>query len=241
MHETLEGVQQTATPAIRGPLQVSLVLFALGMTITAPSRLAQMATAAVFLGLGIDAVGVRPLRWLSVPVVFLAPGVFVIMVTRPGNVLFALGPLSVTHGGLDTAIDTLSRSISSIVVASFLIASTPISTVIATLRRAGLPAVLVELLLYIYRGIAIVLAEAERMRTAATARLGYRSRRTTLRTTTLLASSLFVRTFDSIGTLGEAMRARNYSGSPPAAAAVESRGYGLAAAVALFLVGVRVV
>lgn len=240
MHKTLEGVQQSATPAIRGPIQVYLVLIALGLTITAPSRLAQATTAAVFLGLAIDAVGVRPLRWLSVPVLFLAPGVFVILVTRPGDVLFALGPLTVTDGGLETAIDTLCRSISSIVVLSFLIASTPVSTVVATLRRAGLPAVLIELLLYIYRAIAITFAEAERMRTAATARMGYRNRRVTIRTTKLLAATLFVRTFDRIGAFGEAMRARGYSGTPPAAATVESRGYRLSVGILALLVGVRV-
>lgn len=240
MHKTLEGVQQSATPAVQGPIQVYLVLIALGLTVTAPSRLAQATTAIVFLGLAIDAVGVRPLRWLSLPVLFLAPGLAVILVTSPGAPLFALGPLTVTTGGLETALDTLFRSVSSLVVLGFLIASTPVSTVVATLRRAGLPSVLVELLLYIYRGIATVFAEAERMRTAARARVGYANRRATIRTTKLLASALFLRTFDRMGTLGEALSARGYSGTPPAAATVESSGFGLSTAILTLLVGVRV-
>lgn len=239
MHTTLEGVQQSATPAVRGPLQVYLVVGALGLTVTAPSRLAQVVTGIVFLALSIHAVGLRPLRWLTVPVVFLVPGAAVIMVGTPGQSLVGIGPLSVTDAGLETAIDTLVRSAASIVVLGFLIASTPVSTVILTLRRAGLPSVLVELLLYVYRAIATVFAEAERMRTAATARVGFRGFRATIRTTKLLASTLFLRTIDRVEGLDEAMRARGYRGRAPAAAQVDSQGYAIAVGVLAILVGVR--
>lgn len=240
MHKTLEGVQQSATPAIQGPLQVYVVLAALGLTVTAPSRLAQVIAAAVFLGLAVDAVGITPLRWLSVPVLFLGPGLAIILITTPGQTLLGVGPLSITDGGVETALDTLVRSASSIAVLGFLIASTPISTVIATLRQAGLPAVLVELLLYVYRAIATVFVEAERMQTAAKARVGYYNRRATLRTTKLLASTLFLRTIDRVTNLDEAMRARSYAGNPPATAQVESRGHALSIGILAVLVGVRV-
>lgn len=240
MHETLEGVQQSATPAIQGPLQVYFVLVALVLTVTAPSRFAQLTAAVVFLSLAIDAVGVRPLRWLSIPVLFLGPGLVVILFTTPGQALFALGPLSITDGGVETALDTLSRSVASLLVLGFLIASTPVSTVITTLRRAGLPDVLVELLLYVYRAIATVFTEAERMRTAATARVGYYNRRATIRTTKLLAATLFLRTIDRVEHFDEAMRARGYAGEAPAASRVESHGYGLSVGIVALLVGVRV-
>jgi cobalt/nickel transport system permease protein len=240
MHKTLEGVQQSATPAIRGPLQVYLVVLALVLTVTAPSRLAQVIAAAMFLGLAIDAVGVRPLRWLSVPVFFLLPGLAIILVTTPGQAVVEVGPLTITHGGVETVLDTLTRSAASIVVLGFLIASTPVSTVIATLRRAGLPSVLVELLLYVYRAIGTVFVEAERMQTAAKARVGYYNRRAKIRTTKLIASTLFLRTIDRVTDLDEAMRARGYAGNAPATAEVESHGYGLSIGVLAVLLGVRV-
>lgn len=239
MHQTLEGVQQSATPAIRGPLQVYVVGLALVLTVTAPTRLGQAIAGSVFLLLAIDAVGIGPLRWLGLPVVFLLPGLAVVLVTAPGEAVLGLGPLSVTRAGIETALDTLVRSLSALSVLAFLIASTPVSTVIATLRRSGLPDVLVELFLYVYRAIATVFAEAERMHTAATARAGFRDRRTTLRTTKLLASALFVRTIDRVERLGESLRARGYAGEPPARAQVESGGYATAGGVLVVLAGVH--
>lgn len=239
MHRTLEEIQQSATPAIRGPLQVSVVGLALVLTVTAPTRLGQAVAGAVFFGLAVDAVGIGPLRWLGVPVFFLGPGLVVVLLTAPGEPVLWLGPLSVTSGGIQTAMDTLVRSLSSLSVLAFLIASTPVSTVIATLRRAGLPDVLVELFLYIYRAIVTVFAEAERMHTAATARAGFRNRRTSLRTTKLLASAVVLRTVDRFERLDDSLQARGYTGEPPARAKTESGGYGYAAAVLTILLGVH--
>ncbi|AOW81003.1 cobalt ECF transporter T component CbiQ [Halodesulfurarchaeum formicicum] len=239
MHTTLEGVQQSATPAIRGPLQVYVVVFALGLTLAAPTRLGQAVAGLCFLGLTIDAVGVGPLRWLGVPVFFLAPGLAVVLVTAPGAVLYELGPLTVTDTGLQTALDTTVRSLATLSILAYLIASTPVSTVVLTLRKAGLPDVLVELFLYVYRAIATVMAEAERMHTAATARAGFGNRRATLRTMKLLASALFVRTIDRVEALDESLRARCYDGEPPAQAHLESEGYGYALGVLVLLVGVH--
>ena len=239
MHRTLEAVQQSATPAIRGPLQVAVVALALLMTVTAPTRLGQAIVGGVFLLLAVDAVGIGPLRWLGVPVFFLLPGLLVVLLTAPGEVVGGIGPLSITDAGVETALDTLVRSLSALAVLSFLIASTPVSTVIATLRRAGLPDVLVELFLYVYRAIATIFAEAERMHDAATARAGFSSRRTTLRTAKLLAATLFVRTVDRVQRMDETLRARAYAGEPPAQARVESGGYPSAIGVLALLVGVH--
>jgi len=239
MHVTLESVQQSATPAIRGPLQVYVVFLALALTITAPTNLGQAIAGGLFLGLTVDAVGIRPLRWLGVPAVFLLPGLAVLLVTAPGRAVLGLGPLTVTAAGVGLAMDTLSRSLASLAVVAFLIASTPVSTVILALRKAGLPGVLVELFLYVYRAIATVLAEAERMHTAATARAGFNDRWATLRTTKLIAGALFLRTVDSVTRLDESMRARGYAGEPPARAAVKNQGYPAAGGVLAVLVGVH--
>lgn len=239
MHQTLEGVQQSATPSIRGPLQLYVVLGALALAITAPTRLGRAITTVLFLGLTVDAVGLKPLRWLGVPVLFLAPGLLVVLVTIPGETVAQWGPLVVTDAGIGTAAETGTRSLATLSILVFLVASTPISTVISTLRRWGLPPVLVELFLYVYRAIASIMVEAERMRTAAKARVGFRNRRVALRTWKLLVGALFVRTIDRVKRLDESMRARCYAGEPPAKAEVESEGYPVAIGVLAVLVGVH--
>lgn len=239
IHQTLEGLQQSATPAIRGPLQVYVVGFALALTVTAPTRIGQAIVGAVFFALAVDAVGLGPLRWLGVPVFFLVPGLAVVLITVPGEPVLGLGPLLITDTGIRTALDTLVRSLSSLSVLAFLIASTPVSTVIVTLRRSGLPDVLVELFLYVYRAIATVFAEAERMHTAATSRAGFKNRRTSLRTTKLLTSALLLRTIDRFERIDESLRARGYAGEPPTQAQVESGGYAYAVGVVAILVGVH--
>ena len=98
---------------------------------------------------------------------------------------------------------------------------------------------LVELFLYVYRAIAAVLVEAERMHRAATARVGFRNRRVALRTWRLLAGALFIGTIDRVTRLDESMRARCYVGEPPAEARVKSEGYWYALAVLVVLLGVR--
>ena len=122
---------------------------------------------------------------------------------------------------------------------SFLVGTTPVSTVVLTLRRAGLPAVLVELFLYVYRAIATLLSEAERSYRAARLRGGFRNRRVAVRTTKLLLAALFVRAIDRVSQLEESMRARCYAGEPPARAAAESRGHVAAVGIAVLLVGVQ--
>jgi len=172
-------------------------------------------------------------------VLFLAPGLLVVLVTIPGETVAQWGPLVVTDAGIGTAAETGTRSLATLSILVFLVASTPISTVISTLRRWGLPPVLVELFLYVYRAIASIMVEAERMRTAAKARVGFRNRRVALRTWKLLVGALFVRTIDRVKRLDESMRARCYAGEPPAKAEVESEGYPVAIGVLAVLVGVH--
>jgi cobalt/nickel transport system permease protein len=239
MHRTLEGVQQSATPVIGGPLAVAVALSALVATLLAPSRLGQVVIGVVFLALTVDAVGLRPLRWIGVPVAFLVPSLAGVLVSVPGSAVLGLGPIAVTDAGVHAAIDTGVRSLASLSVLSFLVGTTPVSTVVLTLRRAGLPAVLVELFLYVYRAIATLLSEAERSYRAARLRGGFRNRRVAMRTTKLVSAALFVRAIDRVSQLEESMRARCYAGEPPARAAAESRGYVAAVGIAVLLVGVQ--
>lgn len=237
MHATLEDIQQKATPLIRGPLKVYFVLGALLITMLSSRLGGHLLATAVFLGLAVDAVGIDHLKWATIPVAFFVPGIGIILLITPGTPVVEVAFLSVTGAGIETAIRTLSRSIAALSILTFFVLTTPVHGVISTLRRMHLPAILVELFLYLYRAIQLTFEEALTMREAASARMGFRSRRTSYRSVKLIASALLIRSFDRIERFGDALRARNYDGTVPIAATFESAGYPWAGAILLLLVG----
>lgn len=231
MHETFEDVQHAATPVIRGPVKVYFVLVALLISVLTPTTAGHLASTILFVGLSIHAVGVRPVLWFGIPVAFVLPGVAIILLVTPGPPVFEWWVVSISSPAIQTAGGTLSRSIASLSILAFLVLTTPIQSVLSSLRRIPLPGIVLELFLYVYRAIQLTIAEAVSMRTAGHARLGFRNRRTSYRTTKLLATSLLVRSFDRIERFGDSLRARNYNGTLPVPAEFESRGYGYAGAI----------
>ena len=238
MHDTFEGIQRSATPVIRGPLKVYVVLLALLVTVTAQSTATHAVATVLFLGMSIDAVGVRPIRWFGVPLAFLLPGIAIILVGTPGEPVAAWWLLSISTAGVETATLTLTRSVASLSILSFLVLSTPVPAVVHSLRRLPLPPIIVELFLYVYRGIQVMVDEATRMHTAANARLGYRNWRTTYRSTKLMAATMLVKAFDRIERMSDSMRARNYDGKFPVAEGFESAGHWYAIVVLGLLLAV---
>ena len=239
MHHTFEEIQRSATPLIDGPLKIYLVLVALVLTVSTQSVLAHGVAVVLFGGLALHAVGTGPIRWVGLPVTFLLPGIAVILVVTPGEPVMGWWLISVSASGIATATETLSRSVAALAILSFLVLSTPVPAVVTTIRRLPVPTIVVELFVYIYRAIQVLFDESIRLRTAATARAGFNSRRSTYRTVKLIASTLLVRAFDRIERLGDAMRARNYDGRLPVADAFESTGHGYAVTIVGILLVVR--
>lgn len=225
MHHTFEEIQRTATPLVRGPLKIYLVLGALLLTVTADSWHTQGVAVILFGLFTIHAVGIGPARWIGLPVLFLVPGIGVILAFTPGEPVLSWWFVSITETGLATATDTFSRSVAALTILAFLVLSTPVQIVVSTIRTFRVPAIVVELFLYVYRAIQVVFDEAVRMHTAATARAGFCTRRTTYRSTKLIAATLLVRAIDRIERFSDSMRARNYDGTLPLAQDFESRGY----------------
>lgn len=236
MHETFESVQHRATPLIDGPLKIYVVLVALILTVSTGSFGTHLLGSALFVGLAVHAVGVRPVRWFGIPAAFLLPGIGIILLVTPGTPVVEFWVFSVSGAGVETAAHTLSRSIAALAILSFLVLTTPIQAVVSTLRKVPLPDIVVELFLYVYRAIQLTIEEAVGMRTAASARLGFGGRLRTYRSIRLLAASLLVRSFDRVERFGDSLRARNYNGSLPVASSFQSRGYPYAVAVLGLLV-----
>jgi cobalt/nickel transport system permease protein len=98
-----------------------------------------------------------------------------------------------------------------------LISTTPLSALLAGVRRLGCPALLVDLLALTYRYLFVLVEEAMRLRRAAAAR-GYRPRWLPQATIVgRLAGNLFVRSYERAERVYGAMRLRGYDSRMPAA------------------------
>ena len=125
----------------------------------------------------------------------------------------AIGPLMLSEAGLWAAWNILAKATLGTAVAAVLAASTPADEIVAGLARLRVPGLMVQIVAFMIRYIDVVLAEAQRMRVARSAR-GFRGRN--LWAWPALASSLgalFIRTYERGERVHTAMLARGYDGS----------------------------
>ena len=134
---------------------------------TAPLVLAGMALATVR-GAGVPLKAL--LSVLAAPAAFLLAGIPFLAV----SVDFAEGVnLHLSADGLRLALTTTVRALAAMSCLAFLILTTPLTDWIAPLRRIGVPAGVIELILLIYRLIFVFFERALTGHQAQTARLGY--------------------------------------------------------------------
>lgn len=128
------------------------------------------------------------LSLLAIPVVFIILGTVAILfeiAPHPLGLLdISLGSryLSVTAAGQMRALGLMCKALGAVSCLYFLSLSTPMHLIISVLRRAKIPAVVVELMYLIYRYIFIMLDSQAQMADAAKSRLGYRNWHVSLRT-----------------------------------------------------------
>jgi len=230
-YERLEAVQMHAKKVVKGDLRVYFCIFSLFTTALCPKFHVHLASLLVFSALSAHAAGLRNYTAvLKLPLAFLLPSALVLTLLPVGvggvceGVLLSLGPLCVTKAGLNLALRTSLRAFASFSVLCYLILTTSVVEVFAALRRFRIPRFIVELVVFIYRIIQILLEELERLERAADARLGFRSKRTMLKTVSLLAFSLFVSGMRRAEKMEQALNARCYAGEMPFRAE-ESRGW----------------
>ena len=238
MHHTLERIQVDATPAVTGPLRVYVVGAGLLLTATATQPAAFAVAILAFGVLTLHAAGRAYFALLRYPLAFLLPSLALVAVVTPGTPVVELWGVSITTRGLDVAATTGLRAVASLTVLSFLVLTTTVPQLIAALDGLRLPAPVVELLLFVYRGIQVLVGESTRLHTAARLRGGFRSRRSLFRTTKLVGASLLVSSLDRATAFGVAMESRNYAGRMPVASS-ESGGYAVAGVVVCALVAAR--
>ncbi len=178
----------------------------------------------VFLSMGLFTVkgGEIPmkhyLRLLTIPLVFLSVNAMVlgIAVRETPLELFAqpVGSLYLTASRetLRYAVQVFVTAMGAVSCLYFLSCNTPMTDLLALLRRLKCPALIVELMLLIYRFLFVLLETADTISAAQKARIGNKDIRMSLHSFGALVSSLFVRSVRRSNALFDAMESRCYEG-----------------------------
>lgn len=184
----------------------------------------------------------RPVRgsWVVLPFAVVA---LPLLFTRPGEPLLAmdLGPLGLTatREGLRDALSIVAKSWLSVQVALLLAYTTPFPSLVEALRALRLPAIMVSVISFMYRYLAVIGDEAGRMNRARASRSAAGSGRGgritwRARVTGAMVGSLFIRSYERSERVYSAMLARGFDGTVREAALARPRTADLVAfAVAL--------
>jgi cobalt/nickel transport system permease protein len=157
--------------------------------------------------------------WVVLPFAIVA---LPLLFTRPGEPLasFELGPLTltVTQEGLRDALSIAAKSWLSVQVALLLAFTTPFPSLIEALRWLRLPAIMVSIISFMYRYLAVIGEEAGRMNRARASRSAIAeggrggSVRWRARVTGSMVGSLFIRSYERSERVHAAMQARGFEG-----------------------------
>ena len=160
----------------------------------------------------------RYLHFMAVPLVFLLLSTLAIVlnIRRSPMDLFALpvGSFYITgsRAGLIYGANLVLTALASVSCLYFLAMTTPMPDILNTLRKLYCPALLIELMLLIYRYIFVLLSTAHAIRVSQASRLGNRDYRHSLRSFGLMGSVLMVRAVTRSRALYDSMEARCYDG-----------------------------
>ncbi|MEJ8547827.1 cobalt ECF transporter T component CbiQ [Brevibacillus borstelensis] len=135
--------------------------------------------------------------------------------TRGGDVLayWQLGGWVVyaTAEGLIRAWSLAARSLAALSCFSFILFTVPFAEVLQVFRRIGIPSILTDLMMIMYRFVFGLLETAEQIWTAQKARGGHRGAAGTLRDAGRLIVQLFIRTMQRYRQLYISMTARGFT------------------------------
>ncbi len=120
--------------------------------------------------------------------------------------------LTANAGGLEMAVLVISRTLGGMSCMFFLALSTPMIELFSVLKRSRIPDSVIELSMLIYRYIFLFLDVAICIKYAQTVRLGYTGLRRSLYSIAMLASTLFIRSYEQGEKLYIAMNSRCYDG-----------------------------
>jgi len=219
MYEVLEDFAQTNALRQTNPgLKLFLGLASILLCVSSPGPAAPLLVAASMSAAILALARIPPrvyARLLLIPVSFAVMSIAVILfITGSGTVLFEVPglPLAVTADGANLAVLLLARVFGGMCSLYFIALTTPMTEVFDIFRRLGVPTVLIDLAMLIYRFIFILIEEAGQIYRSQVMRLGYGRFRESVNSFGMLAGALFLRTWESGEALVLAMDARCYDG-----------------------------
>lgn len=149
-------------------------------------------------------------RLLLIPSLFILLGGAAILIEITGGE--AGLAVSITGNSLHRAVLVTARAYGAMICLLMISLTTPMQEIIGVLRRCRIPSVIIELMYLIYRFLTILSEVLHRMNMAARSRLGYESRRASLRTAGGIAANLLVLAFQKASVSFDAMELRGYEG-----------------------------
>jgi len=114
--------------------------------------------------------------------------------------------------GADMALHVISRTLGGMSCMFFLALSTPVVELFSVLKSTKIPDSVIELSMLIYRYIFVFLEIALSIKYAQTVRLGYKDFKRSLSSVAMLASTLFIRSWEQGEKLYISMSSRCYDG-----------------------------
>lgn len=114
--------------------------------------------------------------------------------------------------GLKNGIQLICTALACVSCLYFLSLHTPVTDILGVLKKLHVPAIIIELMLLIYRYIFVMLHMASAITASQNSRLGNRNLRTARKSFAAMISSVFVLSIKRSGALYDAMEARCYDG-----------------------------
>jgi cobalt/nickel transport system permease protein len=188
------------------PVGAFAALAVVWLALTGASTLARLGPLRLARGAFIAA----PFLLAAVPLIFI----------RPGDPIATIGPLTISGEGLTMFATIAAKSWLSVQAALLLTFTTPFHDLIDALRDLRLPRILVAIISFMYRYLAVLGDEAARMLRARAARsaasasgasggsIGWRAR-----VTGQMVGSLFLRSYERSERIYAAMQARGFEGT----------------------------
>lgn len=199
------------SPAAKG----SFALCGLVAAFAAGTPQAAFAVALILAAVPLAGAGVKISHYLRVAapaLLFLAvSSLSLVFSISPGEngALPSLGPAT---AGMQRVAEVCARSLGGLAALLFLVLTTPLTDIIALLRRLGMPEILLDLMVLCYRTLFVLSDSLRDMRTAQAARLGYATPRLALRSLGVLAANLVLQVWHRAQGLHLAALARNNDG-----------------------------
>jgi cobalt/nickel transport system permease protein len=221
MHDMLDDyAQASALREVNPRLKLLLGLGSIMLCVFSTSAVAPALIAATMTALTVFKAKIPLgfyLKLLSVPISFAILSCAVVLFVQGGvDPIFSIEivglKLEASRQGANLAALLLSRTFGGMCSLFFIALTTPMVEIFSVLKSYGVPEVVVELSMLIYRYIFVLLGEAAMIRDAQEMRLGYSNLKTSLGSFAMLSSVLFLRAWDQGERLMIAMDSRCYDG-----------------------------